>query len=273
MRKETGFAAIVLFGLLLQPSVVFSATLSGEIGASPQWGSGWIDLANVRTFQKDEKLRLKVGGTAKKIVVRLLPRGSDPNQPHVMVGGVLEVPENRVVELALETGVADVVQISVHGFAKPFDLYDLGESNGPATLLAAEIVDPQKGIKTGVSAYHRLNGEIGASARWGSGWLNLSAARQFHRGDRLRLKLGGTAKKIVIRLLPQGADPNEPQVIVGDVTVVPDNRIVELILDTDVADVVQISVHGKSNPWGLYDLGAANGPATLLTCEEAKTPR
>ena len=89
----------------------------------------------------------------------------------------------------------------------------------------------------------------------------------FKRGDKLRLRVGGTATKILVRLLSRGTDPNEPIGIVGGIVDVPKDRTVEIDLNTNFNDVVQISVHGGSNPWGLYSLGQGNGPATLLSCE------
>jgi hypothetical protein len=54
----------------------------------------------------------------------------------------------------------------------------------------------------------RLDGEIGSSSQWGSGWLNLASPRDFVKGDRLRLRVGGTAEKILVRLLAKGMSPD-----------------------------------------------------------------
>ncbi len=112
-----------------------------------------------------------------------------------------------------------------------------------------------------------ISGEIGASPKWGSGWLDLSKVQKFHKGDKLRLKIGGSAGMILVRVLRQGEDPSQPVGIVGDPVKVPSNKIVEVTLDQDVSHVVHISVHGKANPFGMFDLGANNGPATLLKCD------
>ena len=89
----------------------------------------------------------------------------------------------------------------------------------------------------------------------------------FQKGDKLRLQIGGTAKKILVRLLARGISPDTPSGIVGGSLNVPANRIVEIKLDSDYKNIIQISVHGHSRPWNLYNLGAQNGPATLLKCE------
>jgi len=112
-----------------------------------------------------------------------------------------------------------------------------------------------------------LAGEIGSSSRWGSGWLDLATTIDFDKGDRLRLQIGGMAEKILVRLLPRGVSPDEPHGIVGGAITVPENRIVEVVLNTDRKEIIQISVHGGPNPWGRYPLGSGNGPATIQAAE------
>lgn len=107
-----------------------------------------------------------------------------------------------------------------------------------------------------------LPGKKGASVQWASGWLDLSAPTAFYRGDRLRIRVGGTAKKILIRLLPSGGDAGQSSGAVATVAV-PDDQIVEITLTEDRPKIQQISVHGGANPWGQYPLGPENGPATL----------
>ncbi len=111
-----------------------SAELFGETGASPRWGSGWIDLASSINVAAGDRLRLKIGGTAKKVVVRLLPLGGDPNTSFGVVGGVLVVPANRVLEVPIEGARENIVQISVHGRQNPFGKFPLGANNGPASI-------------------------------------------------------------------------------------------------------------------------------------------
>lgn len=112
-----------------------------------------------------------------------------------------------------------------------------------------------------------LTGTPGASSRWGSGWLDLEKTTDFKQGDKLKLKIGGTAENIVVRLLSKGASPDNPTGIDGSKVTVPPNRIVEVTLREDHSNVIQISVHGGSNPWGMFQLGGGNGPATLLSAE------
>jgi len=113
-----------------------------------------------------------------------------------------------------------------------------------------------------------LVGKIGSSLEWGgSGWLDLDTPTDFVKGDRFRVKIVGTAAKILIRLLPKGIPPGLPQEIIGSAITVPESRIVEVSLDTDFKGIIQISVHGGPNPWGMYPLGANNGPAALAAAE------
>jgi len=121
---------------------VYAQTIQGEIGSSARWGTGWLDLVKKRDFHKGDRLRLTVGGSANKIVVRLLSRGSDPNTPSGIDGGIVRVPENRVVEITLQEDHKNVTQISVHGSANPWGRFPLGGGNGPATLLSAEYIVP-----------------------------------------------------------------------------------------------------------------------------------
>lgn len=113
----------------------------------------------------------------------------------------------------------------------------------------------------------RLSGDIGSSRNWGSGWLDLWQTMDFKKGDTLRLTVGGTASQIVVRLLSAGTDPNTPSGIDGGIISVPDNRVVDMVLSEDHENVVQISVHGGSNVWGLFPLGGGNGPASLVEVE------
>jgi len=115
-----------------------------------------------------------------------------------------------------------------------------------------------------------LFGEIGASSRWGSGWLDLAAPTDFLKGDRIRLKIGGSASKILVRLLPKGQDPGTSIGLIGGTITVPEDRIVEVTLKYDRREIIQVSVHGGPNPWN-RPLGGGNGPATIE--EEAEVIR
>lgn len=114
-----------------------------------------------------------------------------------------------------------------------------------------------------VEASEVLMGTIDDSPRWGSGWLELNGPRDFSQGNKLSLYIGGDAEKVKVRLLPKGSDPNSRAGILPGVYQVPDDRIVVIKLLANRPSIVQVSVHGGSNPWGKYPLGGNNGPATL----------
>lgn len=117
--------------------------IAGEYGSSPRWGSGWLDLAMVTDFAAGDVLRLRIGGTASKILVRLLPEGKFPDSSVGIVDGPVTVPENRIVEVVLDRNWENIIQISVHGGPNPWGKFPLGGDNGPATLEAAELIRSQ----------------------------------------------------------------------------------------------------------------------------------
>jgi len=131
----------VLLPLAL-PGTVSSQTLAGAPGSSSQWGSGWLDLAPAVDFAKGEHLKLFVGGSADKILVRLLPKGASPDTSTGIIPGVVNVPKSRIVVVILPEDRKQVVQISVHGGPNPWGKFPLGGGNGPATIESAERVKP-----------------------------------------------------------------------------------------------------------------------------------
>lgn len=123
---------------------------------------------------------------------------------------------------------------------------------------------------TAVAGTETIMGTTGSSSQWGSGWMVLAPPMDFAKGDKLRVTLGGTAKKIVLRLLPKNQSPDSSAGVVGGPIDVPANRVVEVVLTEDRKQVSQISVHGGPNPWNEYDLGGNNGPATIKVVERTK---
>jgi hypothetical protein len=111
----------------------YSQPLHGHFGWSAHWGSGWIDLDTPVDFRQGEKIELRVGGTATKVLVRFLRKGDGPEDPNGIDGGIVDVQKDRTIVLTLEDEHPSTIQISVHGGAHPWQ-YDLGGGNGPATL-------------------------------------------------------------------------------------------------------------------------------------------
>ena len=108
-----------------------------------------------------------------------------------------------------------------------------------------------------------LEGKIGLSKQWKSGWIDLNEPTNFYKGDSLSVIVGGTAKKIILRLLSSNNDPNSPIGIVGRIHEVNGNGEVNVRLSKDYSKVIQISVHGGENPWGVYPLGLNNAAAFI----------
>lgn len=136
-----------------------------------------------------------------------------------------------------------------------------GEKKG---AVSEEPIQPAPEGETEARAEPRsLAGETGSSSRWGSGWLDLATVADFAAGDVLRLRIGGKANKVLVRLLPEGKFPDSSAGIVGGAITVPENRVVEVVLGEDRKGIIQISVHGGPNPWGRFPLGGGNGSATL----------
>jgi hypothetical protein len=117
-----------------------------------------------------------------------------------------------------------------------------------------------------------MPGTVGASAQYGSGWIDFPQPIDFSRGDRLRLVIGGSATKILVRMLSKGQSGDTSEGLLGGPIDVPRTRVVELALGENRAQVVQISVHGGPNPWGKFPL-PGNGPATLQTIERLPARR
>ena len=118
-----------------------------------------------------------------------------------------------------------------------------------------------------------LVGKAAASATWNSGWLDLATPMDLKSGQKLRLTVGGTARRIIVRLQPKGADPDSMSGVIPRVLSVPTDRVVELVIPADSPQIVQISVHGGTNPWNQFPLGSGNGSATLLRAELMRSGR
>ena len=109
----------------------------------------------------------------------------------------------------------------------------------------------------------RLNGKLGMSQEWQSGWIDLVPPMSFRQGDRLELTVVGSAQRITVRLLEQGVSADSPSGIDGSAIDVPRSGTVTTWLQHDHPNVKQISVHGGPNPWGLFNLGENNGAVAL----------
>jgi hypothetical protein len=117
-----------------------------------------------------------------------------------------------------------------------------------------------------------LHGSARKDIRWNSGWIDFLQPINLSKGDQLRLTVGGTATRVVVRLRDDSRRADSPEGIVG-VYAVGTDRLVRITLDADYKGIRQISVHGGPNPWTLYDLGSGNGPATLSSVQVIRSNR
>lgn len=130
--------AIVVCVMPIWTVNLWAEPLRGIVGNSVRWGVGWLDLESFTDFRTSDQLKIKVGGTAKKVLVRFLEKGVDPNSPEGIEGGPLQVPTNRVLIITLKANQYKVGQISIHGSPNPWGIFPLGEGNGPATVISIE---------------------------------------------------------------------------------------------------------------------------------------
>ena len=109
-KRSTIFISLVTLVFVALPASVSAQTLAGPTGSSSQWGSGWLDLAPPVNFAKGEHLKLFIGGSAEKIVVRLLAKGNSPDSSVGVIPGVVNVPKSRIVEVTIPDDRKQVVQ-------------------------------------------------------------------------------------------------------------------------------------------------------------------
>jgi hypothetical protein len=138
IKSYVGSIAMVVCTTLVQPVELRAETLEGSVGNSAKWGVGWLDLESFTDFKTGDQLEIRVGGTAKRVLVRFLRKGASPDSPDGIEGGPWNVPANRVLTITLGQDRRRVGQISVHGGVNPWGTYPLGKGNGPATVISIE---------------------------------------------------------------------------------------------------------------------------------------
>ncbi len=129
---------LVIFSIAPSNLLAQTVVVACQPGSSPHWKSGWCDFASPVEFKQGERLRLAIGGSAKKIIVRLLPKGADPNTTIGVFPTFLTVPQSRLVDFTIPHNAPNTVQISVHGGPNPFGQYPINAGNGPATISGVE---------------------------------------------------------------------------------------------------------------------------------------
>ena len=115
-------------------------TLTGNIVTSGQWKAGWIDLGQPTNFNQGARLRLRIGGSANRVIVRLRPEGEPFGKAVGVLSSGIDVPATKIVEVTLAQAHQNVIQIAVHGGRNPFGRFPLGVDNGSARLESIELI-------------------------------------------------------------------------------------------------------------------------------------
>ena len=133
---------LILVAVLAIAAIASAEQLTGKIdsAAGPNWQSSWIDLPRAINFRHGEKLKIKLRGSAENIIVRLLPSGVHPTSSAGILGGIRKMPKDGILQIQLPEDRNNVVQISVHGGQKAWDI-SLGSKNGPVTLVDVERIN------------------------------------------------------------------------------------------------------------------------------------
>jgi hypothetical protein len=108
--------------------------LSGTIEDDRANYSSYLNLRTPLTLQQDDTLVIRLGGTARRVKVRLLQNLGHANQPVGVLDSTFEVPASKIIVVPVQYSVTSVRQISVHGGPNPFGRYPLMEGNGPAII-------------------------------------------------------------------------------------------------------------------------------------------
>src|SRR5271157_126084 len=113
-----------------------------------------------------------------------------------------------------------------------------------------------------------LHGSIGKASgpNWQSAYMDLDPPRDFKRGERLQIKLQGTAEWVRVRLLPHDAKPEQPTGLIGEKMRVPPGGVLEVVLQKDYPRVKQVSVHAGKEAWGEL-IDAKGGEAIIVSID------
>jgi hypothetical protein len=111
----------------------------------------------------------------------------------------------------------------------------------------------------------QLKGQIDQASgpKWQSTYMDLEPPRDFKSGERLQIKLQGSAQWVRVRLLPQDARADRPTGALEGKMRVPPGGLLEITLQKDHLKVKQISVHAGKEAFGDL-LGTQNGEAEIV---------
>ena len=116
-------------------------SLAGTRGQSDEFHSAWLNLDPVQTFKDGDELVIRVAGSANNVLVRLLGRDMDPNHWEWLIGFDHASPTDRILRVVLDRDYTNVMQISLHGGANPWDLSPpFPPNNGNPVILSVSVV-------------------------------------------------------------------------------------------------------------------------------------
>jgi hypothetical protein len=126
------------------------------------------------------------------------------------------------------------------------------------------------------SDWQRIDGTPKAQKEFHSSYINVPDTTSFRTGERLRFNLNGTAKQVIVRLLPSDGSYDSPTGVIDKklpVVKTQDGNYVEVVLTEDRPNVKQLSVHGGPRPFDMWALGGDNGDPILTSVQRASPVR
>jgi len=114
----------------------------------------------------------------------------------------------------------------------------------------------------------QLSGSIDQASGpgWQSAYMDLDPPCDFKKGDRLVIKVEGSAEWVRVRLLPQNGSYSSPTGLVGEKTKVPAGGKLNILLKEDRPKVKQISVHAGKSAWN-EPLNTGGGEVKLVSVD------
>lgn len=88
-----------------------------------------------------------------------------------------------------------------------------------------------------------------SGSNWQSAYMDLDPVRDFKKGDRIVIRVEGSAEWVKVRLLPQSGNPSQPTGIVSTKMKVPAGGKLSVTLREDRPQIKQISVHAGKEAW------------------------
>ncbi|MEI7933626.1 MAG: hypothetical protein WCH30_01020 [Chlorobiaceae bacterium] len=85
---------------------------------------------------------------------------------------------------------------------------------------------------------------------WHASYMNLTAPRNFMKGEQLKITLKGSAKWVYVRLLPEGANATSAKGIIDKRIHVPPKGVITVSLESNHPNIRQVSVHSGRQAFG-----------------------